>query len=384
MRVLYVAPRYHTNQIPMMKGWVDRGHQVMFISQFAGTSEDYTVISPVILGYSRVFEVFIYFYRFLFCRKEKNNTKEFNLRTKVGFPPLGKARKYIREFHPDLVIVRERSVYNIPFTQICKKKKIPCILYNQSPLWDRPERDKTWKKRFLLSFLPEVRMTPVFGKKEPGNTRMPGAFYVPFIIEPYLPPKKKPYFLDNRINLLCVGRYEERKNLFLLVDVFQDLVQKYHIQLTIIGEVADKGQKEYYRKLEQTVKENHLEDRIVLLRNLCRDQVFEEYRKADLFILPSTKERASISQLEAMSCSLPVICSDTNGSACYIEDKENGYLFRDNDRQDLMEKIEEIVSDKRKLLVMGRKSHELVQTKYQFPQYYERLTDMIKRMTGAQ
>ena len=59
MRVLYVAPRYHTNQIPVMKGWQAGGHEVVFISQFAGTPEDYTVLKPIILGYSRIFECFI-------------------------------------------------------------------------------------------------------------------------------------------------------------------------------------------------------------------------------------------------------------------------------------------------------------------------------------
>lgn len=383
MRILYVAPRYHTNQVPVMKGWICNGHQVMFISQFAGTSEDYTVINPVLLGYSRLFEIYASIYRFLLCRKEKSNTKEYNFRTKMGFPPFGKAKNYIQEFRPDLVIVRERSVYNVPFVQVCKKKKIPCILYNQSPLWDRKSRDNGWKRRFLLSFLPEGRITPVLGREEQGKVKMPGTYYVPFIIEPCVAPEEKKIFLNDRINLLCVARYEERKNLFLLADVFNDLHHKYNIHLTIIGEALDKGQIEYYRKLEQSVKENHLEDHIVLLQNLHRDQVFEAYRKSDLFILPSTRERASVSQLEAMSCSLPVICSDTNGSACYVENGKNGYLFRDNDRQDLTDKIEKIISDKSKLLKMGQKSYELVVTKYQFATYYEKLTGIMNRMTGA-
>ena len=40
MRVLYVAPRFHTNQIPIIRGWVKNGDQVLFISQFSGAVED--------------------------------------------------------------------------------------------------------------------------------------------------------------------------------------------------------------------------------------------------------------------------------------------------------------------------------------------------------
>ncbi len=384
MRILYVAPRYHTNQIPVMKGWLCNGHQIMFISQFAGTSEDYSVIKPVILGYSKIFECFICLYSLLFCRKEKSVTKEFNLRTKVGFPPLWEAGKYIRTFVPDLVIVRERAVYNIPFTLACKKNRIPCILYNQSPLWDRPGNNSSFGKKLLFSLLPTFRITPVFGNKNQGNVKEAGAFYIPFIIEPSFSSEEKEHFRNDKINLLCVGRYEERKNLFLLLDMFRNLAQKYPIRLTIVGEALDERQKEYYKKLKQAVQEYQMEDRVILLQNFHREQVFAEYRKADLFILPSTRERASISQLEAMSCSLPVICSNTNGSSCYVENGKNGYLFQDNNRQDLTEKIEKIISDKSKLLKMGQKSYELVVTKYQFATYYEKLAEIMNRMTGAQ
>ena len=30
MKVMYVAPRYHTNQIAIMKGWIERGDKVAF------------------------------------------------------------------------------------------------------------------------------------------------------------------------------------------------------------------------------------------------------------------------------------------------------------------------------------------------------------------
>ena len=56
MRVLYVAPRFHTNQIPIIRGWVKNGDQVLFISQFSGAVEDYTDLQPVVLGYSKLFE----------------------------------------------------------------------------------------------------------------------------------------------------------------------------------------------------------------------------------------------------------------------------------------------------------------------------------------
>lgn len=39
MRVLYIAPRYHTNQVPVMHGWKANGGTVCFMAQFCGVTE---------------------------------------------------------------------------------------------------------------------------------------------------------------------------------------------------------------------------------------------------------------------------------------------------------------------------------------------------------
>lgn len=385
MRVLYVAPRYHTNQIPVMKGWQAGGHEVLFISQFAGTPEDYTVLKPIILGYSRIFECFMKGYACLLCRGQKSLKKEFDLRTKIGFPPVTKAETYIRKFQPELVIVRERSVYNIPFWLACRKKKIPCILYNQSPLWDRRDRDRGLGRRLFLKLLPRVRMTPVMGQKAPGKEMTPHSVFVPFVMEPRVAPEEKPHYTDGRIQILCVGRYEERKNLFLLLDAFGGLSKEYSLHLTIVGEALDESKIDYYERLRRKVSESGLDQAVTLHRNFNREQMYEEYRGADLFVLPSTRERASIAQLEAMSCSLPVICSDTNGSACYVEDGRNGRLFRDGDEKDLKNVMETLVRDREGLLRMGSESFRLTKENYSFDSYYEAIMKCraeAARLTG--
>ncbi len=378
MRVLYVAPRYHTNQIPVMKGWLENGHKVLFLSQFAGTSEDYTILRPVILGYSALFEIVMRIYVFLFCRNEKSAKKEYDLRIKAGFPPLGKAASYIRRFKPDLVIVRERSLYNVPFTLACRRRGIPCILYNQSPLWDKPDRDKDWKKRLLLRFLPRKRMTPVLGKPNGECVILPDAAFVPFVMEPYCLPEEKEHFLRGHINVLCVARYEKRKNLFLLIEALHDLIFKYDLCLTIAGEAVDANQKEYYEKLQKYILKCELQDNVLLRKNLTRKEVYQEYKRSDIFVLPSTRERASITQLEAMSCCLPVICSDTNGSACYVEEGITGYLFHDNDKEALREKMEKLVRDKGEISLMSKAAWKAVMEKYQFAQYYDRIVELMK------
>jgi glycosyltransferase involved in cell wall biosynthesis len=376
LKILYVAPRYHTNQIPLIRGWLKNGHRVCFVSHFTRPGEDYRELTPIVLGYSKIFIIFMRIYSKIFIKRKNKEQKEYQLSLKLGFPPFGKVHAQMCSFRPDLVIVRERVLYNVPFYKICKKNNIPCILYNQSPLWDKPNRDDSFVKRGLLYFLPKKRITPVLGIVGEEKEKTKNSYYVPFVMEPHFSWENKVHFEKNLIHLICVGRYESRKQMFLLLDAVKDLIKKFSIQLTFVGEVISIEQKDYYKRLENKICEYGLQKNITLLQNLKRDQVFEEYRKADLFVLPSTKERASVSQLEAMSCSLPIICSDTNGSACYVEKGVNGYLFRDSDLADLKDKLYKIISKKDYLVEMGKNSYDLVNEKYQFTNYYNSIMNI--------
>lgn len=382
LRILYVAPRFHTNQIPIIKGWLKEGDSVYFVSHFARPGEDYQLLEPKILGYSLIFKMvysmYYTWYKLFEAEKSQKEKCLYEFRLKLGFPPIGMASACIKDFQPDVVIVRERCLYNISFYKVCKKKKIPCILYNQSPLWDAPKRDAGIIRKILLPLFPKMRITPVLGNKGFNTERTKDAIYVPFVMETRFEWKEKRHFLNNKINLVSVGRYEPRKQLLLLVEAFAKLQKRYSLQLILIGEVIDEKQAAYYQKVLNKIKEYGIEEHVCLKKNLTRELVFEEYRKADLFILPSTKERASISQLEAMSCSLPVICSNTNGSACYVESGKNGYLFADSDMEDLCQKIELAVKDKKYIEEMSKNSYQLVQEKYQFENYKQAIVDIMK------
>ena len=368
MRVLYVAPRYHTNQVPIMKGWIREGHEVLFVSQLLGTGEDHRDIKPIILGYSSVFNFVFGIINKLQHRKDADD--KFRISSKAGFPPYFKIKKIIQDFKPDVAILRERSLYNIVTYQICKRLDIPTILYNQSPVWEKKREKKSLLWKMVRKLSPQYRMTVSLGEEGENMIRDPHTYYISFVMEPHIKPEEKVYFKDGIVHFLFVARYVEWKNHMVLLPVFKNLVQKgYPIHLTTVGQVASEMEEEFYSKVVQYLKDNALEEKVTLVRNANRDRVFEEYRKADVFLLPS-KEPISVSQLEAMSCSLPVICSNLPGKATYVKDRINGYLVEVNNPDDLEDKMEKIILDQNRLQEMGRKSLELVEENASFENYY--------------
>lgn len=372
MKFLYVAPRYHTNQMDIMKGLVQDGHEVRFISHYAALIEDYSCVTPIVLGYSTLYRLIDFLYVKVIHRKDPN---AIVFKIQHGFPPMGKLKRLICDFAPDLVILRERSVYSMAAYHICKKKGYPCILYNQNPLWSEPPKTDI-AHRLVARMTPTLRMTPVMGVKTQGTVVRKNDYFVPFVVNPQRAPEERTYFSDGRIHILCIGKYEIRKHHLMLLQAADRLKDKYGIHVTLVGEATNHFQKEYCEKVRRYVTEHHMEDMVTVKTNVARRDMEQEYLAADLYVIPSTLEMASVSQLEAMSYSLPVIVSDTNGTACYVEDGVTGYWFKDCDGDDFQEKLDRMLSDREQMKEMGAAGYRALSEKYNYRCYVETIMGM--------
>lgn len=377
VKVLYMSHRYHTNQTTIMKGWIENGHEVKFISQYAGKVEDYTYVKPDIIGYSGFFRMLDHLYVKVL---KKNDPAAADMKLKCGIPPMIKLAKYIKTFRPDVAVLRERSMYTICTNIVCKHFKIPTILYNQTPVWEKPKA-MDGAHKLVWKLTPKYRITPVdvVGIDYTGLVRDETAYLAPFLMEPQMSPQEKNYFADGRINVFCIGKYQKRKNLQMMIEAVEELLPKYHLHLVIAGEMSNRFHEEYYRKLSDHVKEHKLESAVTLLTNLDRKAVEEEYKRADIFVLPSTDEPAAVSHLEAMAFSLPAISGSDNGTANYIKNGITGYVFEDNDKEDLKEKMEKIIGDKKKLVEMGAAAYRHVKDDFQFGTYYGQIERILEK-----
>lgn len=373
---MYVAPRYHTNQTAVIHGWQQRGDEVMFVARATGPIEDYTYLKPYLLPYSE-------FYRFcekIYVRLHPHNEHASDINLRCGFFHRGSFLKILKDFRPDLVILREKSVYSVECCSCCRKLGIRTLLYNQSPLWEAPDQIKTdFSHRLMDRLLPIPRFTPVRQKDHTrqGKVLTENSYFVPFVTELHCAPEERTYFHGGRINLLDVGRFERRKNHLLMLDAFCRVHEKFpDTFLTIAGEVSNKFTIEYEAEVRDRIEALGLSSFVSISENLNSDQMDRLYRQTDLYILPSTGEPAAISPLEAMSYSIPAICGTGNGTADYIEENVCGYVFRDNDADDLADKICRIISSEKRLEEMGRAAYENIRRNYLFANYLKALEEI--------
>ncbi|WHY33856.1 glycosyltransferase family 4 protein [Cytobacillus firmus] len=89
------------------------------------------------------------------------------------------------------------------------------------------------------------------------------------------------------------------------------------------------------------IKRLGLEDQIKLLG--FRQDIAEICMLSDLFVFPSYREGLSVALMEAMSCGLPVVCSNIRGNTDLIENKKGGYLVEPTDINGFAKSIGQII-----------------------------------------
>lgn len=143
-------------------------------------------------------------------------------------------------------------------------------------------------------------------------------------------------------HLLYVGKLEERRNLFFLLEVFRGLLQKDNtIELTIIGNGENHYKEAFLKEAEDLIRENKLH----YIEKISQKELGTYYLQADIMVFPSQYEIFGMVLLEALYYNLPVVSSDNGGADMLIHNQENGLIIPQFDCKMWVERIYALLSD---------------------------------------
>ena len=139
---------------------------------------------------------------------------------------------------------------------------------------------------------------------------------------------------ENFFTVGTVGRLDTQKGIDTLLYSFKKVLSKKEsIKLEVIGEGPLKTE---YISLSE---ELGISQNVTFLGKLDPEEVREQMRKWDLFVLASRWEAFGMVLIEAAAMGLPIIATNVEAIPEIIDDGKNGLLINPDNPQELYEKI---------------------------------------------
>jgi len=162
---------------------------------------------------------------------------------------------------------------------------------------------------------------------------------------------------DNTLRVVTVARYTQAKNVLTYLKAVR-MVKDMGLNVHFDWYGDKKHNAAYFEEIEKEYQQLDIADYMTL--HDPNQKIEEEYRKADIFCLPSLLEGYPNVVVEAMSCGLPILCSNVYENPYIVEDGGNGFLFDPKKPEaiaDAINKMANLTHEER--LEMGKRNCQL-------------------------
>jgi len=281
-----------------------------------------------------------------FCKNTGLNS--ISLLEEAGRMQFEKELKQIKKY--DLVLAYDYHIKNAIRLEIdCIKNKVPYIM-NLDGAFIRKNFIKNIIKRYLIThaagyFASGNHAAEYFKYFGADENKI---YYHPFtslhadevLKEPLSETEKTRYKkklgVDKSKMVLTIGQFIHRKGFDVLLEAWNKEMDE-SCSLVIVGGGEEENQ---YR---QYIADHNLKN-VQLVGFKQKEEIFEYYKAADLFVLPTREDIWGLVINEAMACGLPVISTNMClGAVELIENGINGYIVPVNNSNELTEAMKKLL-----------------------------------------
>jgi len=293
-----------------------------------------------------------------------------------------KFKKLIKEFGPDVIFTDRQSHFAVHSI----KTGIPTFVllrghYWQEYFWGMKTLGKNLKTRMVIWFRNRIS-EKVFSE---ATAILPICKYLEDVVKKRYPQQNTGVFLEGidstrwyhvekmELRNPCVGLVQDAnwwgktKELLILEQVLKKLPN-------VTFYWAGDGQ---YR--ERITKQLEKYENFHWLGRLeYPDNVRKFLETIDIYALITGMDLAPLTLKEAQLMGKPVIATDVGGDKEMMKDGETGYLVREGNPEDIIEKINELLENKIKSKEMGKRGIEFVKKEFNWEKVAKNFLEIIK------
>ncbi|MFX1396071.1 MAG: glycosyltransferase family 4 protein [Promethearchaeota archaeon] len=247
------------------------------------------------------------------------------------------------------------------------KKKVAAFTYGNDFLVNTRYSIKTYYLRNLdLIFLGTNTMKEIIQKIHPVKEERLAVVYWGLIFDDYVISRTKEELRkelsisDDTFVVLSVGRHVSRKKFDIVILAIAEILDRrldINLKYYLIGEGEETP------SLKKLVKELNINDVVKFLGFTSNEIRNKFYKASDVYIMPSSIEKKSIEGLgitfiEANYYNCPVIGTSSGGIKEAVIENETGLLVKENDVNDLVDKIMYLYNNRDLSRELGIKGHK--------------------------
>lgn len=179
------------------------------------------------------------------------------------------------------------------------------------------------------------------------------------------------------LKIICVSRLTRRKSINTLIEAMAILKREGRkVKLEIAGEGEDRA------RLEKLTQQNDLTETVSFVGLIEHEKIAEFYAGGNVFALTSLNEGMSNTILEAIAMGLPIITTNTGGTAELVENETNGFVVEKEKPTQVAECIKKLQDNQELLHSMGKQSRtraEAMSWQNVARQYFELYREILEK-----
>ena len=178
--------------------------------------------------------------------------------------------------------------------------------------------------------------------------------------------------LKSKIYICTVGRPSFQKNLEMLINAFEVVVQnnsKVHLFIIGAGEYSPRKD-----KIINMINKKNLNTKVTMLPWVSRKEVQTYIKNSKLYVSSSMYEGMPYSVIEGMALSIPSVLTNADGNRDLVIDKKSGYLVEIGDYVEMANKILHLLNESRLRDKFGLQANKLFMQNHLLSNYLQKLT----------